>query len=136
MARLALMLADHHYSSLPATPGWQDKNYQVFANTHNKMMDANAHSKTIEMKQRLDEHNIGVGQNALLLGRSLPHIRKTLPAITRHKGFKQRSVQEKYRWQDQAYDLAVTLRERSLQQGFSASIWPQPGAVKPLQMPG
>ncbi len=40
------------------------------------MRDANAHSKTIEMKQRLDEHNIGVGQNALLLGRSLPHIRK------------------------------------------------------------
>ncbi|WP_038835315.1 type I-F CRISPR-associated helicase Cas3f [Yersinia pseudotuberculosis] len=118
MARLALMLADHHYSSLPATPGWQDKNYQVFANTHNKMRDANAHSKTIEMKQRLDEHNIGVGQNALLLGRSLPHIRKTLPAITRHKGFKQRSVQEKYRWQDKAFDLAVTLRERSLQQGF------------------
>lgn len=109
MARLVLMLADHHYSSLPATIGWQDEQYQAFANTERK---------TGEMKQRLDEHNIGVGQNALLLGRSLPHIRKTLPAITRHKGFKQRTTLEKFRWQDKAFDLAGTLRERSQQQGF------------------
>ncbi|WP_445374480.1 type I-F CRISPR-associated helicase Cas3f [Photorhabdus tasmaniensis] len=109
MSRLVLMLADHHYSSLPATLGWQDVNYGVFANTDRT---------TGECKQRLDEHNIGVGQNALLLGRSLPHIRKTLPAITRHKGFKQRSKIEKYRWQDQAFDAACALRERSAEQGF------------------
>lgn len=109
MARLVLMLADHHYSSLPATIGWQDEHYRAFANTDRE---------TGEMKQRLDEHNIGVGQNALLLGRSLPHIRKTLPAITRHKGFKQRTTQERFRWQDKAFDLASTLRERSQQQGF------------------
>ncbi|WP_434525215.1 type I-F CRISPR-associated helicase Cas3f [Photorhabdus asymbiotica] len=109
MSRLILMLADHHYSSLPATLGWQDVNYNVFANTDRT---------TGECKQRLDEHNIGVGQNALLLGRSLPHIRKMLPAITRHKGFKQRSKDEKYRWQDQAFDVACALRERSAEQGF------------------
>ncbi|AXG46941.1 type I-F CRISPR-associated helicase Cas3 [Photorhabdus laumondii subsp. laumondii] len=109
MSRLVLMLADHHYSSLPATLGWQDVNYGVFANTDRT---------TGKCKQRLDEHNIGVGQNALLLGRSLPHIRKTLPAITRHKGFKQRSKDEKYRWQDQAFYVACALRERSVEQGF------------------
>ncbi|WP_036768777.1 type I-F CRISPR-associated helicase Cas3f [Photorhabdus australis] len=109
LSRLVLMLADHHYSSLPATLGWQDINYGVFANTDRA---------TGECKQRLDEHNIGVGQHALLLGRSLPHIRKTLPAITRHKGFKQRSKDEKYRWQDQAFDVACALRERSAEQGF------------------
>ncbi len=109
MSRLILMLADHHYSSLPATLGWQDVNYGVFANTD---------KTTGKCKQRLDEHNIGVGQNALLLGRNLPHIRKTLPAITRHKGFKQRSKDEKYRWQDQAFDVACALRERSVEQGF------------------
>ncbi len=48
----------------------------------------------------------------------MPHIRKTLPAITRHKGFKQRSKDEKYRWQDQAFDVACALRERSVEQGF------------------
>lgn len=109
MARLVLMLADHHYSSLPATDGWQDTNYQAYANT-----DRQAGG----LKQRLDEHNIGVGQNALLLGRSLPHIRTTLPAITRHKGFKQRSKTERFRWQDKAYDLACAVRERSVIQGF------------------
>uniref|UniRef100_UPI0036DBB6D6 type I-F CRISPR-associated helicase Cas3f n=1 Tax=Photorhabdus sp. RM322S TaxID=3342825 RepID=UPI0036DBB6D6 len=109
ISRLVLMLADHHYSSLPATLGWQDIDYNVFANTDRT---------TGKCKQRLDEHNIGVGQNALLLGRSLPQIRKTLPAITRHKGFKQRSKDEKYRWQDQAFDAACALRERSIEQGF------------------
>ncbi|WP_387796319.1 hypothetical protein, partial [Photorhabdus sp. RM125S] len=35
-----------------------------------------------------------------------------------HKGFKQRSKDEKYRWQDQAFDVACALRERSAEQGF------------------
>ncbi|EYU13889.1 CRISPR-associated helicase Cas3, subtype I-F/YPEST [Photorhabdus aegyptia] len=109
MSRLVLILANHHYSLLPATLGWQDINYDVFANTERT---------TGKCKQRLDEHSIGVGQNALLLGQSLPHIRKTLPAITRHKGFKQRSKAEKYRWQDQAFDVACALRERSVEQVF------------------
>ncbi|MGQ8774825.1 type I-F CRISPR-associated helicase Cas3f [Serratia sp. NA_112.1] len=109
MARLVLMLADHHYSSLPPTTGWQDTGYQAYANTERK---------TGELKQQLDEHNIGVGQNALLLGRSLSHLRATLPAITRHKGFKQRSKTEKFRWQDKAYDLTYAVRERSFKQGF------------------
>jgi CRISPR-associated endonuclease/helicase Cas3 len=109
LARLVLMLADHHYSSLAATPGWQDCNYDVWANTDRD---------TGQYNQRLDEHCIGVGQNALLLGRSLPQIRKTLPAITRHKGFKQRSTTDKYRWQDRAYDVACAVRDKSFNQGF------------------
>ncbi|HEI8867806.1 TPA: type I-F CRISPR-associated helicase Cas3 [Serratia odorifera] len=109
MARLVLMLADHHYSSLPATPGWQDDNYGAYANTDRQ---------TGEYKQKLDEHTIGVGQNALLLGRSLPYIRNTLPAITRHKGFKRRSENARFRWQDQAFDIASAVRERTVQQGF------------------
>lgn len=109
MARLVLMLADHHYSSLPATAGWQDSEYGAYANTDRDTGDG---------KQKLDEHTIGVGQNALLLGRSLPHIRDTLPAITRHKGFKRRSENAKFRWQDKAFDVATAVRERSRQQGF------------------
>jgi CRISPR-associated endonuclease/helicase Cas3 len=109
LARLVLMLADHHYSALPATVGWQDGSYSAYANTDRQ---------TGQCKQKLDEHNIGVAQNALLLGRSLPHLRNTLPAITRHKGFKCRSKNEKYRWQDQAFDLTVAMRERTELQGF------------------
>ncbi len=109
MARLVLMLADHFYSSLPGTMGWQDAAYPAFANTDRS---------SGALKQRLDEHNIGVAQNALLLGRSLANVRKTLPAITRHKGFKKRSEQEKFRWQDRAWDLTRALRERAAVQGF------------------
>jgi len=109
MARLVLMLADHHYSSLPATPGWQDKAFQVFANSDETRRAG---------KQQLDEHNIGVAQNALLLGTSLPHLRKTLPAITRHKAFSQRATVKRFCWQNRAYDLAGSLRERTFSQGF------------------
>lgn len=109
LSRLVLMLADHDYSSRLATAGWQSADYQAWANTD---------SSTKALKQKLDEHNIGVGQNALLLGRSLPKLRQTLPAMTRHKGFKQRTANARFRWQDAAFDTASALRERSAQQGF------------------
>ncbi|GKW17179.1 type I-F CRISPR-associated helicase Cas3 [Pectobacterium carotovorum subsp. carotovorum] len=109
LARLALMLADHHYSAGAATVGWQDMAYSVWANTDRK---------TGEYKQKLDEHCVGVGQNALLLGRSMPHLRDTLPAIIRHKGFRQRSTHPRFRWQDRAFDLAGSIRESSKQHGF------------------
>lgn len=109
MARLALMLADHHYSSSEATLGWQDVHYSVWANTDRK---------TRVPKQRLDEHNIGVSQNAYLLGKGLPYLRDSLPAIARHKGFKKRTTQARFRWQDKAYDLACSMRERTEKHGF------------------
>ena len=109
MARLVLMLSDHLYSSLDATQGWQDHSFRAIANTD---------KQTSKPKQYLDEHNIGVSQNAWLLARSLPTLRETLPAIARHKGFKKRATQQKYRWQDKAYDLACALREQAQQQGF------------------
>lgn len=109
LARLVLMLADHHYSASPATIGWQDHRYPVWANTDRQ---------TGKRKQQLDEHCVGVSQNALLLGRSLPHLRDTLPSITRHKGFRQRSTHARFRWQDRAFDLACSIRNTSAQHGF------------------
>nr|WP_129952740.1 type I-F CRISPR-associated helicase Cas3f [Rahnella sp. RFA10(1/100)] len=109
LARLVLMLADHLYSSLDATAGWQDPAFPAIANTDRKSGRA---------KQQLDEHNIGVSQNAWLLARGLPYLRETLPAITRHKGFKKRAQQERFRWQDKAFDLTCGLRESACQYGF------------------
>ncbi len=109
LARLCLMLADHAYSSGNATEKWQDRGYRAYANTDRE---------TGRLKQSLDEHNIGVGHNAYLLAKSLPKLRPYLPAITRHKGFKQRSQQSAFRWQDKAFDLARMLAHRSRQQGF------------------
>lgn len=109
LARLALMLADHHYSAGPAMVGWQDPHYAVWANTDRA---------TGKRKQQLDEHCVGVGQNALLLGRSLPHLRDTLPAIARHKGFRQRSQDARFRWQDKAFDLVCSIRDTTAHHGF------------------
>lgn len=109
LARLSLMLADHAYSAGPVTEKWQDRDYRAFANTD---------PVTRAHKQALDEHNIGVGHNAYLLAKSLPQLRRHLPAITRHKGFKQRSQREVFRWQDKAFDLAKSLTHRSQKQGF------------------
>jgi len=109
MARLVIMLADHHYSSSEATAGWQSPRYGAWANTDRL---------TKLPKQQLDEHNIGVSQNAYLLGKSLPTLRESLPAITHHKGFKKRSTQDQYRWQDKAFDLACGLREQAKKYGF------------------
>jgi CRISPR-associated endonuclease/helicase Cas3 len=108
LARLALMLADHHYSSRPARPKLGDVTYKAYANT----------DRTGELKQRLDEHLIGVEMNAHRIVRSLPHLQNSLPRIARHKGFKRRSDVQRFRWQDKAFDLATSLRHRAAQQGF------------------
>lgn len=109
LARLGIMLADHVYSSREAKPQWQDPNYRVYANTDRS---------TGKLKQQLDEHNAGVAQHALLLCKHLPSLRQTLPSITRHKGFTQRSQVNRFRWQDKAYELAYSIKQRSRQQGF------------------
>lgn len=109
LARLSLMLADHTYSATNPTAKWQSPGYQAYANTERS---------TRQLKQKLDEHNIGVGQNALLLAKRLPQLKRHLPAITRHKGFKQRSESDIFRWQDKAFDLARSLAVSSTKQGF------------------
>jgi CRISPR-associated endonuclease/helicase Cas3 len=112
LARLSLMLADHSYSAGPAVTQWQSSEYKVFANTR-KDPNGKRHNK-----QHLDEHNIGVGQNALLLARQLPRLREQLPVLVSHKGLKQRTRAADYRWQNSAFDLARSVSERSSQQGF------------------
>ncbi|WP_221795082.1 type I-F CRISPR-associated helicase Cas3f [Oceanobacter mangrovi] len=113
LSRLALMLADHSYSAAGKQTKWWDDKYQVFANTDKP--DANGKRP---LKQHLDEHNIGVGQNALLLARQLPNLRSNLPVLVSHKTLKARAKHSDYRWQDKAYDLATGLAELSARQGF------------------
>lgn len=109
IARLALMLADHSYSADQAHSHWQDPNYQAIANTD---------KITKKTKQHLDEHCIGVAHNAYLLALTLPKLRQSMPAITQHKAFKRRSKNDKFRWQDKAYDCAYNIAEQSQEQGF------------------
>ncbi|HAT2784035.1 TPA: type I-F CRISPR-associated helicase Cas3 [Citrobacter koseri] len=109
MARFCLMLADHFYSSSHPHPTWQDPDYCVWANSDRK---------NGTLKQRVDEHLTGVAHHALLLGRQLARVRSSLPAIARHKGFRERSGNPLYHWQNKAWDVAAALRERSREEGF------------------
>ena len=108
LARLVLMLADHHYSSQPSHAQYGDKIYTLYANTGSDGL----------LKQRLDEHLIGVAVHARKLMGALPRLEHQLPRIARHKGFQRRVEQARFRWQDAAYDLACGLRERASGQGF------------------
>lgn len=106
LSRLSLMLADHFYSSQPAYSGWQDDAVQIWANSNP------------EPNQKLDEHNVGVAHHALLMGRSLPTLRRALPAIARNKAFRERAKDPRFFWQNKAWDVASSLRDKSAEQGF------------------
>jgi len=109
LSRLALMLADHYYSAEKSHSRYGDLNFPLHANTQRG---------TTEFNQRLDEHLIGVEVNASRIVRTLPRMAQQLARIARHKGFRQRSKDENFRWQDRAFDLATSLQVRSEQQGF------------------
>lgn len=108
LSRLVLMLADHHYSSLPSNARFGDAAFPAHANT----------DSSGALKQRLDEHLLGVAQGARRVVGLLPRLERNLPRIARHKGFKRRATDERFRWQDKAFDLACGLRETSMRQGF------------------
>ena len=109
LSRMALMLADHYYSSEPSSLRYGDVRHPLYANT-----DRN----TGALKQRLDEHLIGVAVNASRIVRALPRLALKLPRIARHKGFRQRSKDKRFRWQDRAFDLAESIQAHTEQQGF------------------
>ena len=111
---MALMLADHHYYFFVAAQRGEslrygDARYEVYANTDRK---------TGQLKQRLDEHLVGVYKHSLWLVRTLPGLRNTLPAIGRHSAFKKRTRDGRFLWQNKAYDLAYSLKDQAQTGGF------------------
>lgn len=109
LSRLSLMLADHYYSSLSGKdPGRVEvpKGYPLHANTHEG-----------KVNQTLDEHLIGVAQHSSEVTHALPRFDEQLPRLARHKGLRKRSQDERFRWQDKAFDMAAAMRERSTHHG-------------------
>jgi CRISPR-associated endonuclease/helicase Cas3 len=112
LSRLCLMLADHHYSAQKATPEWQSPRYAVFANT-----DRN----TKQLKQKLDEHLIGVAEHAQQIAKALPRLNHELPPLEPNAfltGNVSNKDKEKFGWQDEAKKLALTVGKDCLTQGF------------------
>lgn len=111
MARMTLMLSDHIYSSLKEDDDRfkGDNGFELYANT-----DRGGG----ELKQKLDEHLIGLDKYVKRIMHYLPAIRDSLPAMSNHKSFKKRNSISRFKWQDKAYDLACSVRERSNEAGF------------------
>ncbi len=110
LARLSLMLADHHYSSLtePLHRIRLNPGYPLFANTDRK---------TGKLNQTLDEHLLGVEAHSAKVCHALAGFERQLPRLARHRGLKKRSADARFRWQDKAADLAVGMREQSAAHG-------------------
>ncbi len=110
LARLGLMLADHHYSSLtdPARRSDLNPTYPLHANTDRRTGAPN---------QTLDEHLLGVARHSGTVSHALPGLERHLPRLARHKGLRKRSADARFRWQDRAADTAAAMRERTASQG-------------------
>jgi CRISPR-associated endonuclease/helicase Cas3 len=130
LARLSLMLSDHYYSSKKETsPEWQDRNYLAYANTDR---DENGYKYR---KQKLDEHNIAVGIHASAIAIALPQLRHELPALKPNRSFTEkvpRDFQENFGWQDNAYNLALSVRDDTKKYGFFGICMASTGKGKTL----
>ncbi len=113
MARMALILADHHYSGLPPHKYYGSESFPLYANSY-----ANSENKNRKRKQKLDEHLVGVEKTSSRVFRSIMALDSVLPTIARHKGFRKRSKDRRFAWQDKAFDLAEGLQSLSDEQGF------------------
>lgn len=111
LSRMALMLADHHYSSLEEiTENWRSPDYAVYANTDRE---------TKKLKQQLDEHLIGVAQHAAQIISALPRLKNSLNAIEDNAFLQNTKItNSKFAWQINAQKEAKNLSASSEQQGF------------------
>lgn len=110
-ARLCLMLGDHYYSSCPAKgkDEWQSP-VTLFANTDNKR----------NYKQKLDEHLVGVCENALRISQTLSRFSSEMESAYDIKALKQKSPSG-YEWQDKAVEAVKQFKvqhEAIQEQGY------------------
>lgn len=104
-ARLCLMLGDHFYSSQQADKKWQDTT-GLFANTDRA---------TNSLKQKLDEHLVGVAKNALQTAHLLPAFEREPPVAQDINSLRKRSPKP-FEWQDKAVDKILTWQQDTAMQ--------------------
>lgn len=108
LARLALIASDHQFSSEEGKREYGDATYEIFANT--RPLNGG-------LKQRLDEHLVGVARYAKSIASTFSTLDGAFPSIAQRKKFKQRSTGD-FAWQNEAFELAQSLQKRSKQHGF------------------
>ncbi len=108
LSRLALMLADHHYSAQDVQVRWQDASYRAYANT----------DKQHQLKQKLDEHNVGVSQHAFDFILRFKRLREELPTLPPNKTLAKGPKEDKEPWQSKAYLATQQIQSQVKEQGF------------------
>lgn len=98
-SHLCLTLGDHYFSSLN-TPPSNESECLLYANT-----------EMGHLKQRLDDHLIGVCQESLKVAHYLPEFSEKMEYAHDLKMIARPSP-EKFRWQDKAVKVIQTLREK------------------------
>jgi CRISPR-associated endonuclease/helicase Cas3 len=109
VARMSLILGDHHYSGQEPHPTSNDPSYKVYANTDRA---------TGSLKQPLDDHLIGVESITRKIQRVLPDLPRQLPRLGRHRAFERPTSDKPFRWQNQAFELAEQCRPLADRHGF------------------
>jgi CRISPR-associated endonuclease/helicase Cas3 len=104
-ARLCLMLGDHFYSSQQADKKWQDTT-GLFANTDRA---------TNSLKQKLDEHLVGVARHALQTAHLLPAFELEPPVAQDVDSLRKRSPKP-FEWQDKAVDKIMAWQTQTTAQ--------------------
>ena len=113
LSRLSLMLADHNYSSL------SDRKHRDWVRgAPDYALNANTLRSTGEVNQKLDAHLLGVARMTQQITRNLPSMADHLPRLGHHPGFRKRTKAKRFQWQNKAFELTESLRERSEKQGF------------------
>ncbi len=119
LARLSLMQADQYYSALEdmdkRVTGEPD--HPLWANTYSTD-PGSARRRHRGLKQRLDEHILGVERETRAIARSLPDLRDAVPRLGRHRLLQRPTAVARFRWQNRAFDLCRAVRERAAEQGF------------------
>ena len=108
-ARLCLMLADHNYSSQAADKSWPDST-GLYANTE-KSTKGRGHN-TGKLKQKLDEHLVGVATQAIRNAYLLPAFETEIDAATGIRALKKRSPPA-FAWQDSAVKKIAEWRKQN-----------------------
>jgi CRISPR-associated endonuclease/helicase Cas3 len=103
--RLCLMLGDHFYSSQQADKKWKDTT-GLFANTDRA---------TNSLKQKLDEHLVGVARSALQTAHLLPAFEREPPVAQDINSLRKRSPKP-FEWQDKAVDKILAWQQVSATQ--------------------
>ena len=113
IARMVIMLSDHHYSAAPrVTTKWRNPDYKIFANSDRQ---------TKKLKQQLDEHLIGVAYHAERIAKKLPKLKGSLTSLDENEflgGSVSRKFKENFGWQDTAVKAVEKIAGETTSKGF------------------